>query len=161
MPRLSCCLTAPLYVLSLLQTLRCYTYQTKPLFLTFSELAALEGNSNRQQTTQSLVVRCLEDGIEVVLRGGRSEQMRLGLSRQHRCTAAASGNGDYSIRASLIDCGGHVVVSVMDRSCSMLPPGGFTLTPPLDSVHPQVCALQQRAAAWRLDPGRSCSSGPV
>ncbi|KAM7366306.1 hypothetical protein PAMP_015756 [Pampus punctatissimus] len=92
MPPVLLHLTFSIYILSKLVVVFCYTYQTKPLFLSFSDLAALEANS-RQHTNKpnthpwsnlrdpvgiitaagehkvkTFVVKCHEDSIEVVMK---------------------------------------------------------------------------------------------
>ncbi|KAM6960373.1 zona pellucida sperm-binding protein 3-like [Tautogolabrus adspersus] len=108
----------------------CYTYQTKPLFLSFSDLAALEKNSLKQTNSPSahqrlkktFVLKCHEDSIEVVIKAHlfhpelpvEPEHLRLGpvgASVQRHCTAKVSGNGDYIIRALLTDCGSEVMLT--------------------------------------------------
>ncbi|XP_073331512.1 zona pellucida sperm-binding protein 3-like isoform X2 [Pagrus major] len=128
MPFISAYFTLSLYILSKLDTIRCYSYQTKPLFLSFSELAALERNSLdrtkrpnshvEDHTVKTFVVKCHEDSIEVVMKAylfdprQRVEPKDLRLGRvgaaEHLCTAKVSGNGEYIIRAHLTDCGGKV-----------------------------------------------------
>ncbi|CAK6952902.1 zona pellucida sperm-binding protein 3-like isoform X2 [Scomber scombrus] len=92
MPLISVHFTFSIYVLFKLVAVRCYTYQTKPLFLSFSDLAALEANSwhhtNKPNThpqsdhrdpvgiitaagehkVKTFVVKCHEDSIEVVMK---------------------------------------------------------------------------------------------
>uniref|UniRef100_A0A3B5AHE4 Zona pellucida sperm-binding protein 3 n=1 Tax=Stegastes partitus TaxID=144197 RepID=A0A3B5AHE4_9TELE len=126
-----------MFFLSVLSTLvKCYSYQTKPLFLSFPDLAALEATS--LDTTDNphfedpvgeiatagddepFVLKCHEDSIEVVMRaqlfdpGLPAEPMRLRLGPardvQDRCIARVSGNGEYIIRAPLAECGNKVMV---------------------------------------------------
>lgn len=92
MPLIFVHLTFSVYILSKLVAVSCYTYQTKPLFLSFSDLAALEANSwhqtNKPNThpwsdhtdpfgiitaagehkVKTFVVKCHEDSIEVVMK---------------------------------------------------------------------------------------------
>lgn len=128
MPLTSVCFALSLCLLSALETIQCYTYQTEPLFLSFSELAALDGDSpdrTNEPTShfagpeiKTFVVNCREDGVEVVFktrlfdprRPVEPEHLRLGPAAQHRCTARVSGHGEYIIRAPLTDCGGTVTV---------------------------------------------------
>uniref|UniRef100_UPI0037E98FF8 zona pellucida sperm-binding protein 3-like n=1 Tax=Semicossyphus pulcher TaxID=241346 RepID=UPI0037E98FF8 len=121
----------PVYLtVSLIETILCYTYQTKPLFLSFSDLAALEANSlfqsNKPNSRSSgpkikktFVLKCLEDSIEVVMKANLLDpglpvepaHLTLGpvdAATQHFCRATASESGDYVIRAPLTDCGGEV-----------------------------------------------------
>lgn len=133
MPPFRVYFTVSLYILSKLETSRCYTYQSKPLFLSFSELAALEGNSLDQvnkpnshsgdHKVKTFVVKCDGDSVEVVMKAYlldpslpvEPEHLRLGpvsAGRRH-CTAKVSGNGEYIIRAPLTDCGSEVMVSLL------------------------------------------------
>ncbi|XP_037614499.1 zona pellucida sperm-binding protein 3-like isoform X1 [Sebastes umbrosus] len=116
-----------LYILSKLVTVRCYTYQTEPLFLSFSELAALEAAESVHHTNKlhfedhkvkTFVLKCHEDSIEVVMKAYLFDpglpveptHLRLGrfsAARDH-CTAKVSGNGEYVIRAPLTECGSKV-----------------------------------------------------
>ncbi|XP_060887537.1 zona pellucida sperm-binding protein 3-like isoform X2 [Labrus mixtus] len=118
------------FAVSLLETMMCYTYRTKPLFLSFSELAALEENSLKrthspsadQRLKKTFVLKCHEDSIEVTMKARlfhpalpvEPEHFRLGpvgASVQRHCTAKVSGNGDYIIRAPLTDCGSEVMLT--------------------------------------------------
>lgn len=134
MTLISVYLTVSLYILSELKTIRCYTYQTKPLFLSFSDLATLEANSldqtNRPNShfwnpvgdhkVKIFVVKCHEDSIEILMKAYlfdprlavEPKHFRLGPvgAAQHHCTARVSGNGEYVIRARLTDCGSEVMV---------------------------------------------------
>ncbi|KAM8746951.1 zona pellucida sperm-binding protein 3-like isoform 1-T1 [Acanthopagrus schlegelii] len=128
MPLISAYFTLSLYILSKLDTTGCYSYQTKPLFLSFSELAALERTSlDRTErpdshvgdhTAKTFVVKCHGDSIEVVMKAYlfdpgwhvEAEDLRLGpagAAEQH-CAARVSGNREFIIRARLTDCGGKV-----------------------------------------------------
>lgn len=140
MPLTSVCFTLSLCLLSVLETIQCYTYQTKPLFLSFSELAALEGDSPDRTNEpasyladpqiETFAVNCREDGVEVVFKARlfdprrpvQPEHLRLGPAAQRRCTARVSGNGEYIIRAPLTDCGGTVTVGlwIIAASCCHL-----------------------------------------
>ncbi|TKS92884.1 Zona pellucida sperm-binding protein 3 [Collichthys lucidus] len=131
MPLISVYFTVSLYVLSKLETLQCYTYQTEPLFLSFSQMAALERNSldrinkpnshSRYHEVKTFGVKCNEEGVEVVMKAYlfdpglpvEAKHLRLGSpvsAARRRCTARVSGNGEYVIRAPLTDCGGKVTV---------------------------------------------------
>ncbi|XP_030287322.1 zona pellucida sperm-binding protein 3-like isoform X3 [Sparus aurata] len=130
MPLISAYFTLSLYILSKLDTIGCYSYQTKPLFLSFSELAALERTSlDRTErpdahvgdpTVKTFVVKCHEDSIEVVMKAYlfdpswhvEPKDLRLGPvgAAEHHCVARGSGNREYIIRARLTDCGGKVTV---------------------------------------------------
>lgn len=131
-----------LCILSQLVAVSCYTYQTEPLFMSFSDLAALEAKSRAQTTEASgpiggtpaagghkvktLEVKCDEDGVEVVLKvnlfdpGRPVGPSRLGLglglvsASQSLCAAAVSGDGEYVIRAPLTGCGGKVMVGILE-----------------------------------------------
>ncbi|XP_075968558.1 zona pellucida sperm-binding protein 3-like isoform X2 [Anarhichas minor] len=130
MPLAPLCSTLPLYILSGLVAIQCYTYQTEPLFLSFSEMAALEADSLHETNTphfgdpvgghevKTFVLKCHEDSMEVVIKAdlfdpGRPVEpthLRLGpfsAVRDH-CTARVSGNGEYIIRAPLTECGSKV-----------------------------------------------------
>uniref|UniRef100_A0A8C4GVT6 Zona pellucida sperm-binding protein 3 n=1 Tax=Dicentrarchus labrax TaxID=13489 RepID=A0A8C4GVT6_DICLA len=129
MPLISIYFTVSLYILCKLETIQCYTYQTKPLFLSFSDLAALEANSLDQTNkpnshsgdhkVKTFVVKCHEDSIEVVMKvylfdpvlPVEPERFRLGPAsvEQHHCKAKVSGNGEYVIRAPLTDCGSKMM----------------------------------------------------
>ncbi|XP_044197536.1 zona pellucida sperm-binding protein 3-like isoform X1 [Thunnus albacares] len=139
MPLISVHFTFSIYILFKLVAVRCYTYQTKPLFLSFSDLAALEANSNKPNThpwsntrdpagiitaagehkVKTFVVKCHEDSIEVVMKAYLFDpalpveptHLRLGpVSAAHsHCTARKSEHGEYIIRAALSDCGGRVM----------------------------------------------------
>ncbi|KAM9836601.1 zona pellucida sperm-binding protein 3-like [Aulostomus maculatus] len=114
------------------QAIGCYTYQTQPLFLSFSELAALEANArpgdHEEMSTaagdhkvKTFAVKCDEDGVEVVMKAYLFDpdlpvdpsHLRLGPGRasQTRCTASESEAGEFIIRAPLSDCGGQVVAT--------------------------------------------------
>ncbi|KAL6118542.1 uncharacterized protein ACO6RY_03328 [Pungitius sinensis] len=129
MPLASLALTLlPLCFLSTLVTTRGHTYLTEPLFLSFSDLAALDGVSPQRPNAPPLggdakiktfAVHCHEDRVEVVLNahlldpGVPVEPARLrlgpvGAARDPRCAATVAGNGDYVIRAPLTECGGEV-----------------------------------------------------
>lgn len=130
MPLISAYFTLSLYILSKLDTIGCYSYQTKPLVLSFSELAALERTSlDRTErpdahvgdpTVKTFVVKCHEDSIEVVMKAYlfdpswhvEPKDLRLGPvgAAEHHCVARGSGNREYIIRAHLTDCGGKVTV---------------------------------------------------
>ncbi|CAN9509622.1 unnamed protein product [Ophioblennius macclurei] len=104
-----------------------YTYQTEPLFLTFSELAALEAESRREDADRAppsagedqVEVRCHEGSMEVVLGAPRFDpglhaephRVRLGPVPAPPCTGRLSGPGEISIRAPLGHCGGTVTWS--------------------------------------------------
>ena len=78
MPLISVYFTVSLYILSELKTVQCHTYQTRPLFLSFSELAALEGKSldqtnkpnphSEDHQVKTFEVKCHEDSVEVVMK---------------------------------------------------------------------------------------------
>ncbi|XP_029942759.1 uncharacterized protein LOC115384661 [Salarias fasciatus] len=123
-----------------------YSYQTEPLFLTFSELAALEAESRREDggralpaageelTRASLEVRCHEDSMEVLLRAppfdpglaAEPRRLRLGPVPAPPCTARLSGPGLLSVRAPLRRCGGTLTLSgtavVYSNLLLLLPP---------------------------------------
>ncbi|XP_070711316.1 zona pellucida sperm-binding protein 3-like [Pempheris klunzingeri] len=122
--------TVSLYILSILETTRCYTYQTKPLFLSYSDLAALEANSldhtsrphslHGDRKVRAVVVKCHKDSMEVVMKADpfnprlpvEPKHLRLGpdgAAGHDHCTARASGNGEFIIRARLADCGSQVM----------------------------------------------------
>ncbi|XP_068163840.1 zona pellucida sperm-binding protein 3-like isoform X2 [Antennarius striatus] len=124
-PLSAACLTVPLYILSTLDACQCYSYQTEPLFLSFSELAALEASSSDPSETpaspdgiQTFVLTCQEDSMEVLIRAHlldpslALEPHRFWLgppsSRGRHCSAQASGDGGYIIRAPLGGCGSTV-----------------------------------------------------
>ncbi|XP_056298691.1 zona pellucida sperm-binding protein 3-like [Pseudoliparis swirei] len=131
MPLTSLDFTLLLYILSRLVTIQCYTYQTKPLFLSFSELAALEADSSHEANkahfgdpvvdlkVKTFAVKCHEEAVEVVMkaylfdparRPVEPAHLRLGpfSAVQDHCTAKMSATGEYVIRASLAECGGEV-----------------------------------------------------
>lgn len=130
MPLNSFYFTIFLYILSKLDSVRCYTYQTKPLFISFSDLAELERNSPdrtnkpnslfRDHKVKTFGVKCHEDSVEVVMKAYlfdpnlpvTPEHLRLGPAGAglHHCAAKASENGEFIIRAPLTDCGGEVMV---------------------------------------------------
>ncbi|XP_070849951.1 zona pellucida sperm-binding protein 3-like [Chaetodon trifascialis] len=125
MPLILVYFTVSLYILRI----QCYTYQSEPLFLSFSDLAALEGNSldstnepsshSGGHKVKTFVVRCDEDSVEVVMRAYlfdpslpvEPKHLRLGpvSAGQRHCMARVSGNGEYIIRAPLTDCGSEVM----------------------------------------------------
>ncbi|KAL7375378.1 hypothetical protein ABVT39_016352 [Epinephelus coioides] len=128
MPPTSLYFTLSLYFLSKLVSVFPYSYQTKPLFLSFSDLAALEANSLHQPNKPHFVadhrlktfaVKCHEDSMEVVMKAylfdpGRPVEpthLRLGSVRAagNHCTAKESGNGELVIRAALTECGSRVM----------------------------------------------------
>ncbi|XP_070786317.1 zona pellucida sperm-binding protein 3-like [Enoplosus armatus] len=135
MPLIPVYWTVSLYILSKLQTIWCHTYQTKPLFLSFSDLATLEANSLAQTNKpnshfggpvghhklKTFVVKCHEDSVEVVMKAHlfdprlpvQPKHLRLGPvgAAQHHCSAKVSGNEEYIIRAPLTDCGSKVMVT--------------------------------------------------
>lgn len=127
-----------LYVLCKLVTIECYTYQSQPLFMSFSDMAALEANSLDQtdepnsdlstyfdepvrqpvlgeHTVKTVVVKCHEDTIEVVIKADlfghglpvEPTQLRLGPIHvsEDRCKAKVSGHGEYTVIAPLSTCG--------------------------------------------------------
>ncbi|XP_068444342.1 zona pellucida sperm-binding protein 3-like [Clinocottus analis] len=122
--------TLPLYILSRLVTIQCHTYQTKPLFLSFSDLAALDAASSRETNkarvgdpvvahkVKTFAVKCHEDAVEIVMKAYlfdpglpvQPTQLRLGPFSpvQDHCTAKMSPTGDYVIRAPLAECGSKV-----------------------------------------------------
>ena len=120
----------PLNVLLTFVAVDGYTYQTKPLYLSYSDLAALEAAGHvgdpfisaaaDEDRGETVTVKCLEDSIEVVvkahfLHGGPPTEpvrLRLGLDSgaEDRCAAKLSLNGDYVIRAPLVECGNRVMV---------------------------------------------------
>ncbi|XP_059211420.1 zona pellucida sperm-binding protein 3-like [Centropristis striata] len=124
--------TLSLYFLIKLVTIQCYSYQTEPLFLSFSELAALEANSLHQtdkprfvdldrvgdDEIETFVVKCHGDSMEVVVKADLFDpglaveptHFRLGPSRaaQDHCRARESGAGEFIIRAPLTHCGSKV-----------------------------------------------------
>nr|XP_033465071.1 uncharacterized protein LOC117245696 [Epinephelus lanceolatus] len=128
MPPTSLYFTLSLYFLSKLVSVFPYSYQTKPLFLSFSDLATLEANSLHQPNKPHFVadhrlktfaVKCHEDSMEVVVKAylfdpGRPVEpthLRLGPVRAagDHCTAKESGNGELVIRAALTECGSRVM----------------------------------------------------
>ncbi|XP_074518509.1 zona pellucida sperm-binding protein 3-like [Halichoeres trimaculatus] len=133
----------------LFQTSLCHTYQTPPLFLSFSDLAALEANSLKQTNNpnshsaghklkKNFVLKCHEDSIEVVMKAHllhpelpvEPDHISLGpagAAAEHHCKAKVSGNGDYVIRAPLSDCGGHM----MFTSGALLYDNLLVFSPPL------------------------------
>ncbi|XP_034532844.1 zona pellucida sperm-binding protein 3-like isoform X2 [Notolabrus celidotus] len=114
----------------LLQTILCYTFQTPTLFLSFSDLAALEANSLKQTNNpnsqsadhklkKTFVLKCHEDSIEVVMKAHlfhpelpvEPDHLRLGpvgAAEEHHCKAKVSGSGDFIIRAPLTYCGSRM-----------------------------------------------------
>lgn len=128
MPLISAFLTRSVYILSVLEAFRCYTYQTQPLFLSFAELAELEQNpsfwtnkpTSYLRDDEPFAVKCHEDSIEVVIRAHLFDprlpveptHFRLGpISAGHRhCMPGVSGDGEYVIRAPLTECGTAVMV---------------------------------------------------
>ncbi|KAM3590694.1 uncharacterized protein V6R79_014473 [Siganus canaliculatus] len=145
------------YLLSKLQSNTCYTYQTKPLFLSFAELAALEGNSfetpsesasrSERHRVKTFVVKCHEDSIEVVMkaylfdliRPVEPKHLRLG-PIQHHCTATESRKGEYVIRAPLTGCGTELRFTqdavVFSNLLLFSPPPS-----PGDELQPEVAAI--------------------
>uniref|UniRef100_A0A3P8SJC0 Zona pellucida sperm-binding protein 3 n=1 Tax=Amphiprion percula TaxID=161767 RepID=A0A3P8SJC0_AMPPE len=124
-----------LHVLSVLVTVKCYTYQTSPVFLSFPDLAALDATSRANEprfedpvgTTaagedevKTFVLKCHEDNMEVVMKaqlfdpGLPAEPMRLRLgpvaAAGDHCVAKVTGNGEYIVRAPLAECGNKVMV---------------------------------------------------
>uniref|UniRef100_A0A3Q2TXD6 Zona pellucida sperm-binding protein 3 n=1 Tax=Fundulus heteroclitus TaxID=8078 RepID=A0A3Q2TXD6_FUNHE len=122
MPRFSVC-----FMLSLcLLRARSYTYQSEPLFLTYSELAALEAAPQSEapaasEDHQALVVSCQEDSMEIVMRPHLLHPdppvelvgLRLGPpgSGGDGCTARRSEDGAFIIRAPLAECGSRVTLT--------------------------------------------------
>ncbi|CAJ1086163.1 Netrin-1 [Xyrichtys novacula] len=118
------------FSLRLIESSLCYTYQTKPLFLSFTDLAALEANSltktnnpdshsANHELKKTFVLKCHKDSVEVVMKAHlfhpelpvEPEYLRLGPvgpEVQHHCRAKVSENGDYIIKAPLNDCGSHM-----------------------------------------------------
>uniref|UniRef100_A0A667Z100 Zona pellucida sperm-binding protein 3 n=1 Tax=Myripristis murdjan TaxID=586833 RepID=A0A667Z100_9TELE len=143
-------LVLPLYVLCKLVTTECYTYASKPLFMSFSDLAALEANShpthfddpNGNRTAgehkRTVVVKCHRDSVEVVIKarffGHRlpvePRHLRLGpasVSQDH-CTATLSGNGEFTIRAAVSECGTTVLYNnVLLYTPPLLPEAGVAI----------------------------------
>lgn len=128
MPLVSAFLTCSVYILSVLEAFRCYTYQTPPLFLSFPELAELKRNPSYQTNKPTsylsddttLAVKCHEDSLEVVIRARLFDprlpveptHFRLGpiSAGQRHCVPAVSRDGEYVIRAPLTECGTAVTV---------------------------------------------------
>lgn len=119
----------PLCILSSLATVRGHTYLTEPLFLPFSDLAALGGDSLQwpnappvgDHKIKTFAVNCDQDGVEVVMEArlldpavpvepGRLRLGPVGAARDPRCAATVAGNGDYVITAPLAACGSAVTV---------------------------------------------------
>ncbi|XP_040038760.2 zona pellucida sperm-binding protein 3 isoform X2 [Gasterosteus aculeatus] len=117
----------PLCILSSLATVRGHTYLTEPLFLPFSDLAALGGDSLQwpnappvgDHKIKTFAVNCDQDGVEVVMEArlldpavpvepGRLRLGPVGAARDPRCAATVAGNGDYVITAPLAACGSAV-----------------------------------------------------
>lgn len=144
MPLRTVCFMLSLYVLSMLESVQCYFYQTEPLFLSFSELAALEENSPGETSrfgehqVNALVLNCHQDSVEVVIKVPQFdpslplELWRLGSVGvgQHLCSAKASGDGEFTIRAPLGACGSNLTV-------------GEPLNPNVTWVSLQECFLDQ------------------
>lgn len=110
-----------LYILFDLVTVNCYTYQTKPLYFSFSGAGDLpEITAAGYHKVKTFVVSCHEDSIEVVIKAHLFDPVlpvqpthlglcSVGASEDH-CRARESANGEYIIRASLSDCGSQVMV---------------------------------------------------
>uniref|UniRef100_A0A3Q1HG72 Zona pellucida sperm-binding protein 3 n=1 Tax=Acanthochromis polyacanthus TaxID=80966 RepID=A0A3Q1HG72_9TELE len=135
MSLLSVCFVFVLYVLSVLVTVKCYTDQTSPVFLSSPDLAALDATSHANKPrfedpvgitaagedgVKTFVLKCHEENMEVVMKaqlfdpGLSAEPMRLrlgpvGAAGDH-CVAKVTGNGEYIIRAPLAECGNKVMV---------------------------------------------------
>lgn len=111
-----------LYILFKLVTVNCYTYHTKPLFLSSSDVEDLVWiiTAGGDHKVKTFVVTCHEDSIEVVIKAYLFDpalpveptHFRLGPVRaaQDHCRASESANGEYVIRASPSDCGSQVMV---------------------------------------------------
>uniref|UniRef100_A0A3Q1EX63 Zona pellucida sperm-binding protein 3 n=1 Tax=Acanthochromis polyacanthus TaxID=80966 RepID=A0A3Q1EX63_9TELE len=134
MSLLSVCFVFVLYVLSVLVTVKCYTDQTSPVFLSSPDLAALDATSHANKPrfedpvgitaagedgVKTFVLKCHEENMEVVMKaqlfdpGLSAEPMRLrlgpvGAAGDH-CVAKVTGNGEYIIRAPLAECGNKVM----------------------------------------------------
>ena len=118
----------------------CYSYQTESLFMTFSELAALEAESkDRSATTvspsesseslrmRSVVVECLQDSMEVkVVEVEKMEAFGLGfpidpqllnlgpvVQSLRRCRGEFTGDGAYAFRALHGECGTKLTVRLL------------------------------------------------
>lgn len=104
-----------------------YSYQTEPLFLSFAELEALEsgtvdpsgGGGEEEERSSSVMVRCLEDSMEVVMKARLFDpdlpldprRLRLGPVATTHCTATLSEDEEYVITAPLLECGNTVMFS--------------------------------------------------
>ena len=117
----------------------CYSYQSESLFMTFSQLAALEAESkDRSATTvspsesseslhmRSVVVKCLQDSMEVKVAVEKAEAFGLGfpidpqflnlgpvVQSQRRCQAEFTGDGAYAFRALHGECGTKLTVRLL------------------------------------------------
>ncbi|KAM6908953.1 zona pellucida sperm-binding protein 3-like [Xenentodon cancila] len=166
--------TFPLYVLAHLLAAEGYTYQTKPLSLSYADLAALEAISQFEDPGRTapapapapedrervVEVKCLEDSIEVVVRarflhGGfplEASRLRLGpdSGAQERCAAELSTGGDYVIRAPLAACGNRVMFTKTGVLFSNLLLFSLPPSSPADSSHldraavPLLCEYERR-----------------
>ena len=100
----------------------CYSYQSKSLFMTFSELAALE-----KMSPDRVWVKCLQDSMEVTVVEEKADafgpgfpvdpkRLNLGpvVQSQSRCQAEASGKGAYTFRAQHGECGTKLMVRLSE-----------------------------------------------
>lgn len=131
MPLPSLYLTLSLYFLSKFVTIHSYTYQTEPLFLSFSDLAALEAISLSHKAEKTFVVKCHEDSIEVVMKARLFDPGRpvepthfrlgpLGAAGGDHCRAREAGGGEFIIRAPLAECGSKVTVSERENNQNIM-----------------------------------------
>ncbi|CAL8326961.1 unnamed protein product [Lota lota] len=115
----------------------CYSYQSKPLFMTFSELAALEvksqdhsattvspSKSNENRHIRSVVVKCFKDRMEVKVEVENADVFGLGfpidpkrlnlgpmVQLQSGCRAVANGKRAYTFRARHGECGTKLTIT--------------------------------------------------
>ncbi|XP_056431844.1 uncharacterized protein LOC130370164 isoform X2 [Gadus chalcogrammus] len=135
----------------------CYSYQSKSLFMTFSELAALEKKSQ-----DGVWVKCLQDSMEVTVVEEKADAFGLGfpvdpkrlnlgpvVQSQSRCQAEASGKGAYTFRAQHGECGTKLMISDDNIVFSNLlvyspPPAEAGQLPPTPSLAVPVHCIYKR-----------------
>ncbi|XP_054457077.1 zona pellucida sperm-binding protein 3-like [Anoplopoma fimbria] len=172
MPPTSLYFTLFLYILSRIVEIQCHTYQTKPLFMSFSDLAALEADSLHQTNkphfgdpvsdhkVKTFVVKCHEDSIEVAMkaylfdlvRPVEPTHLRLGLfsAVQDHCTARMSRNGEYVIRAPLNECGSKVTFT----QSALLYNNLLLYSPPPTTSHGGLLQAEGAAIPVQCEYGR-------
>ncbi|XP_075306988.1 zona pellucida sperm-binding protein 3-like [Odontesthes bonariensis] len=166
MSRVSVSKLFALCILSNLVTVKSHTYQTKPLFLSYSDMESNsqfedpEGNGTTADSDQveTFVVKCLQDSIEVKIRASLFDpslpleptRWRLGppSAAGDGCTAGLSSDGEYVIRAPLAECGSKVMFTesavLYNNLLLFFPPSSHGDTFQTGAAIPVLCQYKRR-----------------